>query len=79
MKSHILASNTLTWIEVLVKQSINIVANESKPRLKHGRPVGAKDKIPWKRKVLEKQVAAPKEAIPMKLVTKIIDLSKTYE
>ena len=46
MKSHILASNTLTWIEVPIKQSINIVANESKARLKHGRPVDAKDKIP---------------------------------
>ena len=51
MKSHILAANTLARIEVLVGQSINTSANESKPRLKHGRPVRAKDKIPRKRKM----------------------------
>ena len=65
--------------EVPVGQSINIAANESKPHLKHGRPVGVKDKIPQKRKVQEKQVTAHKEAIPRKQATEIIDLSKTYE
>ena len=47
--------------------------------MKRGRPISVKDKIPQKRKVQEKQVAACKEAIPKKQVTKIIDLSKTYE
>ena len=79
MKSHIPTANTPSRIEVLVGQSVNIGANESKPHLKCGRPVSVKDKIPWKRKVQEKQVTAHKEAIPRKQVTKIIDLSKTYE
>ena len=79
VKSHIPTINTLAQIEVPIGQSINIAANESKPHLKHGRPVGVKDKIPWKRKVQEKQVVAYKEAIPRKNVTEIIDLSKTYE
>ena len=47
--------------------------------LKRGRPIDVKEKISQKRKVQEKQVAAYKEAIPKKQVTKIIDLSKTYE
>ena len=79
MKSHILVANTPARIEVPVEQSVNIAANESKPHQKQGRPIGVKDKIPWKRKVQEKQVATYKEAIPRKQVTEIIDLSKTYE
>ena len=66
VKSHIPATNTPARIEVPVEQSVNIAANESKPHLKHGRPIGVKDKIPWKRKVQEKQVAAYKEAISRK-------------
>ena len=66
VKSHIPATNTSAWIEVPVRQSVNTIANESKPHLKHGRPIGVKDKIPWKRKVQEKQVAAYKEAISRK-------------
>ena len=58
MKSHIPTANTSAQIEVLVEQLVNTTANESKPHLKHGRPVGVKDKIPRKRKVQEKQVAA---------------------
>ena len=79
MKSHIPAANTPAQIEVPVEQSINTTTNESKPHLKHGRPVGVKDKIPRKRKVQEKQVAAHKETIPRKQITEIIDLSKNYE
>ena len=79
VKSHILVANTPARIEVPVEQSVNTTTNESKPHLKHGRPVGVKDKIPRKRKVQEKQVAAYKEAIPRKQAPKIIDLSKTYE
>ena len=69
VKSHIPAVNTPARIEVLVGQSINTTANESKPHLKHGRPIDVKDKIPRKRKAQEKQVVTDKEAIPRKQVT----------
>ena len=78
IKFHISTANTLARIEVLVGQSINTSANESKPRLKHGRPVRAKDKIPRKRKMQEKQVVAPKEAIPMKQAIEINNISKIH-
>jgi hypothetical protein len=42
VKSHIPATNNPARIEVPEGQLINIAANESKTRLKHGRPVGAK-------------------------------------
>ena len=58
LKSLIPATNTSARIEVRVGQSVNTIANESKPHLKSGRLVGVKDKIPRKRKVQEKQVAA---------------------
>ena len=79
MKSHIPIANIPAWIEVPVGQSINTAANELKPHLKRGRPIGVKDKILQKRKVQEKQVAGHIEAIPKKQITEIIDLSKTYE
>ena len=79
MKSHIPAANTPARIEVPVGQLVSTTTNESKPHLKHGRPISVKDKIPRKRKVQKKQVVAYKEAIPRKQVTEIIDLSKTYE
>ena len=79
VKSHISTANTPIQIKVPVGKSVNIAANESKPHLKCGRPVGVKDKILQKRKVQEKQVTAHKEAIPRKQATEIIDLSKTYE
>ena len=79
VKSHIPIANTLAQIEVPVRQSVNTAANESTPHLMCGRPVDIKDKIPRKRKVQEKQVAAYKKAIPRKQVTEIIDLSKIYE
>ena len=72
MKSHIPAQ-----IEVLEGKLINITANESKARLKCGRPVGAKDKIPRKRKTLENQVTTSKETIPIKQANEIVDLFKT--
>ncbi|KAK9994139.1 hypothetical protein SO802_023842 [Lithocarpus litseifolius] len=50
VKSHIPAANTPARIEGPVGQSVNIAANESKPHLKRGRPIGVKDKIPRKRK-----------------------------
>ena len=39
MKSHIPAAGTPTRIKVPVGQSINTIANESKPHLKRGRPI----------------------------------------
>ena len=77
IKSHIPAANIPAQIEVLEGKLINIIANESKERLKRGRPIGAKDKVPWKKKTRENQVAAPKEAIPIKQANEIVDLSKT--
>ncbi|XP_059306202.1 uncharacterized protein LOC132057590 [Lycium ferocissimum] len=47
-KSHILAANAPIRVDVLIGQSIK--ANESKPQLKHGRPIDSKDKNPRKRK-----------------------------
>ena len=49
-KSHILIANTPARIDVPVGHLIN----ESKIRLKHGRPVGSKDVTPWKRRTQEK-------------------------
>jgi len=71
VKSHILAANTPSKIEVSIGQSINIAANESKARLKCGRPIDAKDKIPWKRKAQENEIGAPEEALPTKQAMKI--------
>ena len=45
VKSHISAANTLAQIEVPIGQSVNIAANELKPHMKRGRPIGVKDKI----------------------------------
>ena len=50
VKSHIPAANIPARIEVPEGKLINITANESKAHLKQGRPIGAKDKIPGRRK-----------------------------
>jgi len=71
IKSHIPVANTQAKIEVPVGQLINTAANESKVRLKHGRPIGAKDKILQKRKAQENEIGAPEEALPTKQATKI--------
>ncbi|KAK4708501.1 hypothetical protein R3W88_029426 [Solanum pinnatisectum] len=47
-KSHISAANAPVRVDILIEQTIN--ANESRPRLKRGRPIGSKDKNPRKRK-----------------------------
>ena len=57
-KSHIPATNTLAWIDVPVGQ----LTNESKIRLKHGRPVSLKDVTPQKSRTQEK-LGTLKEAI----------------
>jgi hypothetical protein len=77
VKFHIPAANTSVKTEVPIGQSINTVANESKARLKRGKPIGVKDKIPWKRKAQGNEIAAPKEALPTKQAMKI-DQSKLY-
>jgi hypothetical protein len=64
VKSHIPTANIPARIEVSEGKLINIIANESKAHLNHGRPVGAKDKIPRKKKTQENQVVALEEAIP---------------
>ncbi|WJZ93913.1 hypothetical protein VitviT2T_012812 [Vitis vinifera] len=59
-KSHISAANTPAWIDVPVGQ----LTNESKIRLKRGRPIGSKDVTPRKRRTQEK-LGTLKEAIKM--------------
>jgi hypothetical protein len=71
IKSHISAANTPAKIEVIVGQLTNTAANESKARLKRGRPIGAKDKIPRKRKALGNEIGSPEEALPTTHTTKI--------
>ena len=48
--------------------------NENKVRLKHGRPIGSKDKIPRKRKTQEKlqnEISTPEESLPANQMTEI--------
>ena len=59
-KSHILATNTPVQIDVPIGQ----LTNESKIRLKRGRPVGSKDVTPQKRRTQEK-LGTLEEAIKM--------------
>ena len=49
-KSHIPAANILTRIEIPLGKLKYSVANEPKPQLKRGQPIGSKDTIPRKRK-----------------------------
>ena len=55
-KSHISAANTPTQIDVPKGQ----LANESKIRLKRGRPIGSKDITPQKRKT-QMRIDTPEE------------------
>ena len=71
MKSYFLAANTPVGIKFPESKLIDIAVSVSKTRLKHEIFVNAKNKISQKRKTQEKQVAAPKEAIPMKQETRI--------
>ncbi|KAF7137709.1 hypothetical protein RHSIM_Rhsim07G0041900 [Rhododendron simsii] len=61
-KSHIPAANIPARIEVPVGQTTCTTADESKTRQKRGRPVGAKDKFPRKRKIQDKETDAPEVA-----------------
>ena len=49
-KSHILAANIPARIEIPMGKLKYRVANEPKPQLKRGKPIGSKDTIPRKRK-----------------------------
>ena len=51
IKSHVLAVNTPARIEVPTRQTGSVVVGESMVRLKRGRPSGAKDKVPQKRRL----------------------------
>ena len=55
-KSHIPAANALAWINVLEGQ----LANESKIRLKRGRPICSKDITPRKRRT-QMRINTPEE------------------
>ena len=50
-KSHVPDINVPARIEI---SNLNDVASTSNAHLKHGRPMGSKDKNPWKRKGIEK-------------------------
>jgi hypothetical protein len=66
VKFHIPATNIPAKIEVHVGQSINTTSNEFKALLKRGKPIGAKDKIPRKRKVQGNEIGVPEEALSTK-------------
>ena len=48
-KSHISTTNTPTWIDVPIGQ----LTNESKIRLKHGKPIDSNDVTPQKKRTQE--------------------------
>ena len=82
---HILATNTPAQIIVPEGQSRDIIANESKARLKRGRPIGSKDKVSRKRKEHVKthgefktpeEFGAPEETIFSEQIT---DTTKTLD
>ncbi|KAH0748329.1 hypothetical protein KY290_027561 [Solanum tuberosum] len=50
-KSHIRAENVPILIDVPIGPCTSVIANESKARLKRGRPLGSKDQNPRKRKI----------------------------
>ena len=66
-KSHVPVVNASTRIDVPEGQLENVIANESKTRLKHGRPIGSKDLIPRKRKgTTYEKLSTPEEFTNMK-------------
>jgi len=65
--------NTPLKIDVLKGQLTSTIANESKTRLKCGRPVNAKDTVPQKRRLQEinKKNGTQKESMKQKKVIEI--------
>ena len=80
-KSYIPVANTPTKINIPIEKTTIMEANESyMTRLKHGRPLGSKYLIPWKRKIKGQQNpsleenSTPEEATPS--ISKIITLEE---
>ena len=80
-KSYIPVANTPTRINIPIGKTAIMAANESSMKcLKHGRPSGSKDLIPWKRKIKGQQNPSleenntPEEATPT--ISKIITPEK---
>ncbi|XP_052291686.1 uncharacterized protein LOC127900572 [Citrus sinensis] len=76
-ESYIPGKNALSRVEIPEGQHDK--TNESKVRLKHGRPISSKDKIPQKRKrqeKLENEISTPEESLPANQITEI-DQSKS--
>ena len=69
MKSHILATNTPIWIDILITQ----LTNESKIRLKDARPISLKDTIPLKMRTQGK-LNTLKKGIKMIVNPKLMNL-----
>ena len=62
-----LVVNVPAHIDVPEGQLENVITNESKTRLKHGRPIGSKDLIPRKKKgTTYEKLSTPKEFTDMK-------------
>jgi hypothetical protein len=64
VKSKILAANTLTQIEVLERQLIDIVVNESKTHLKHERSINPKIRFPRRGKHKKSKLQTLKRQYP---------------
>ena len=74
-KSHISTANPPTWIDVLEGQ----LANESKIRLKRGRPIGSKDITPRNRRT-QRRIDTPEEVYDkQKVPIKAYDKQKAPE
>ena len=69
MKSHILATNTPIWIDILITQ----LTNESKIRLKNVRLIRLKDAIPLKM-IIQGKLNTLKKGIKMIVNPKLMNL-----
>ena len=69
MKSHILATNTPIWIDILIRQ----LTNESKIRLKNARLISLKDAIPLKM-ITQGKLNTLKKGIKMIVNPKLMNL-----
>ncbi|KAK2375011.1 hypothetical protein QL285_075932 [Trifolium repens] len=76
-KSYIPAANAPIKIDIPVGKSI--IANESQPRLKRGRPVGSKDKNPRIKKGAKNKDDPSEDIETLKECTNIIDVSVPEE
>ena len=65
-KSHVSVVNALTHIDVPEGQLENVIASESKTRLKRGGPIGSKDSVPRKKWTTYKKIGTLEEFTNMK-------------